>query len=142
MATNLNEAKESRAKHWLSYRPEIKVFDVTIRDGGLMNDHQFDDEIVRAVYEACVDAGIDYMELGYKASKRILRPTSSAPGSIATEDDMRRIVGDKPDAAQALRHGRRRAHRLSRRTSCPARRASWTWSAWPPTSTRSRPRST
>ena len=36
-----------------------------------MNDHQFDDDVVKAVYDACVAAGIDYMEFGYKASKRI-----------------------------------------------------------------------
>jgi 4-hydroxy 2-oxovalerate aldolase len=94
MVTNLNEAKESRAKHWLSYRSELKVFDVTIRDGGLMNDHRFDDGIVRAVYQACADAGIDYMELGYKASKRIFSPTQFGAWKYCTEDDIRRIVGD------------------------------------------------
>jgi 4-hydroxy 2-oxovalerate aldolase len=94
MAMNLNEAKESRAKHWLSYRSELKVFDVTIRDGGLMNDHRFDDDLVRAVYQACVDAGIDYMELGYKASKRIFSPTQFGAWKYCTEDDIRRIVGE------------------------------------------------
>jgi len=94
MAMNLTEAKESRAKHWLSYRSEIKVFDVTIRDGGLMNDHQFDDDTVRAVYRACADAGIDYMELGYKSSKRIFSPTQFGVWKYCTEDDIRRIVGD------------------------------------------------
>jgi 4-hydroxy 2-oxovalerate aldolase len=70
------------------------VFDVTIRDGGLMNDHRFDDGIVRAVYQACADAGIDYMELGYKASKRIFSPTQFGAWKYCTEDDIRRIVGD------------------------------------------------
>ncbi len=58
---------------WITYRPELKVLDCTIRDGGLINDHMFDDGFVRAVYEACVEAGIDYMELGYKNSKQDLR---------------------------------------------------------------------
>ncbi len=62
--------KESATSRWISYRPEIKVLDCTIRDGGLMNNHQFDDGIVRAVYDACVAAGIDYMEIGYKASRK------------------------------------------------------------------------
>ena len=30
--------------------------------GGLINNHQFSEELVRAVYETCVAAGIDYME--------------------------------------------------------------------------------
>jgi 4-hydroxy 2-oxovalerate aldolase len=91
---NMMEAKESRARHWLSYRSELKVLDCTVRDGGLMNDHYFDDQVVKAVYQACVDAGIDYMELGYKASKRIFSPTQFGRWKYCDEDDIRRIVGD------------------------------------------------
>src|SRR3990172_6994067 len=56
--------KDTATSRWLSFRPEIKVLDCTIRDGGLMNNHHFDDQIVKAVYTACVAGGIDYMELG------------------------------------------------------------------------------
>jgi 4-hydroxy 2-oxovalerate aldolase len=91
---NMMEAKESRARHWLSYRSELKVLDCTIRDGGLMNDHRFGDEIVRAVYRACAAAGIDYMELGYKASRRIFSPAAFGSWKYCTEDDIRRIVGE------------------------------------------------
>ncbi|HUT21000.1 MAG TPA: aldolase catalytic domain-containing protein [Anaerolineae bacterium] len=91
---NLMEAKESRARHWLSYRSEIRVLDCTIRDGGLMNDHGFDYETVKAVYQANVEAGIDYMELGYKASKRIFAPSEYGPWKFCDEDDIRRIVGE------------------------------------------------
>ena len=38
------------------YRKEIKVMDCTVRDGGLMNNWQFSDDFVRAVYQACVKA--------------------------------------------------------------------------------------
>ena len=43
------------------YKKDIKVMDCTVRDGGLMmmNKWQFSDEFVRAVYEKCVEAGID-----------------------------------------------------------------------------------
>ena len=91
---NMMEAKESRARHWLSYRSELKILDCTIRDGGLMNDHVFDEKIVKAVYAACTEAGIDYMELGYKASKRIFSPSEFGPWKFCAEDDIRRIVGD------------------------------------------------
>ena len=70
---------------WITYRPELKVLDCTIRDGGLINDHCFEDGFVKAVYETCVAAGIDYMEIGYKALAEDSSPaTSSAPGSSAT----------------------------------------------------------
>jgi len=38
---------------WITYRPELKVLDCTIRDGGLINKHQFTDELVRAVWNRC-----------------------------------------------------------------------------------------
>ena len=89
-----NESQESFAGRWVSYRSEIKVLDCTIRDGGLMNDHKFDDSVVRAVYTACLEAGIDYMEIGYKNSRRILSPSENGPWKFCSEDDIRRIVGD------------------------------------------------
>ena len=70
---------------WITYRPELKVLDCTIRDGGLCNDHAFEDGFVKAVYEACVAAGIDYMELGYKSSKRIFARDKFGAGSSATK---------------------------------------------------------
>ncbi len=86
--------EESPSGKWVSYRPGIKILDCTIRDGGLMNDHLFDDDIVKAVYSACVDAGIDYMEIGYINSKRIFSPAEHGAWKFCTEDDIRRIVGE------------------------------------------------
>jgi 4-hydroxy 2-oxovalerate aldolase len=79
---------------WITYRPELKVLDCTIRDGGLINDHMFDDGFVQAVYQACVEAGIDYMELGYKASKKLFAPDEFGAWKYCDEDDLRRIVGE------------------------------------------------
>jgi 4-hydroxy 2-oxovalerate aldolase len=81
---------------WVTFRPELKVLDCTIRDGGLMNEHRFEDSFVKRVYETCVAAGIDYMELGYKADRKIFAESSAGPWKFCTEEDMRRIVGDKP----------------------------------------------
>ncbi len=90
--------KESPAGKWVSYRPEIKVLDCTIRDGGLMNNHHFDDQVVKAVYAACVEAGIDYMEIGYKASRKIIIPGEHGKWKYCLEDDIRRMVGDNKTA--------------------------------------------
>jgi 4-hydroxy 2-oxovalerate aldolase len=91
-----NKPKQSSAGRWVSYRPEIKVLDCTIRDGGLMNNHKFDDAVVKAVYTACVAAGVDYMELGYKSSQKIIVPGEHGDWKYCREEDMRRIVGDNP----------------------------------------------
>ncbi len=88
-------AKATGAKGWLGYRPELKVLDCTIRDGGLMNDHRFTDEFVRAVYQADVAAGVDYMEIGYKASKKAFKRADHGTWKFSDEADIRRIVGDK-----------------------------------------------
>jgi 4-hydroxy 2-oxovalerate aldolase len=92
--TRTAKAKETAAGRWVSYRPEIKVLDCTIRDGGLMNNHKFDDQVVKAVYTACVEAGVDYMELGYKASRKVIVPGEHGAWKYCLEDDLRRIVGD------------------------------------------------
>jgi 4-hydroxy 2-oxovalerate aldolase len=86
--------KDTATSRWLSYRPEIKVVDCTIRDGGLMNDHHFDDKIVKVVYDACVAAGIDYMELGYKASRKGIKVGEHGCWKYCQEEDLRRIVGE------------------------------------------------
>jgi 4-hydroxy 2-oxovalerate aldolase len=98
MKTKTTNEHEGPARRWISYRPEIKIVDVTIRDGGLMNNHRFDESTVKAVYTACVQAGIDYMELGYKASKRIFAPDQYGKWKFCTEDDIRRIVGENDTA--------------------------------------------
>jgi len=85
--------KESSTR-WVTYRPDIKVLDCTVRDGGLINDHHFSDELVQAVYKANVDAGVDYMEFGYKASKDLFNTSDFGPWKFCDEEDLRRIVGD------------------------------------------------
>ena len=55
----------------LGFRGSIKVVDATLRDGGLVNDFYFTDDFVKALYQANIDAGVDYMEMGYRASKKV-----------------------------------------------------------------------
>lgn len=86
------EAKGS----WVTYRPEIKVLDCTIRDGGLINKHMWEDGFVKAVYETLVAAGVDYMEVGYKGAKSIYAPDEYGAWKHCDEDDIRRVIGDNP----------------------------------------------
>jgi len=93
----MEHVKDQLAKGtWLTYRPEIKIMDCTVRDGGLINDHNFEDGFVAAVYKACVDAGIDAMEFGYKADKKIFAKTQYGDWKFCSEDMLRRIVSDNP----------------------------------------------
>lgn len=78
----------------LTYRPDIKVVDATIRDGGLVNDFRFTEDFVKDLYKTNVDAGVDYMEFGYKASKDIFNESDFGPWKFCDEDAIRSIVGD------------------------------------------------
>ncbi|AGA90021.1 isopropylmalate/homocitrate/citramalate synthase [Thioflavicoccus mobilis 8321] len=88
---------------WITYRPELKVLDCTIRDGGLVNAHQFSDDFVKAVYHACVDAGIDYMEIGYKNSSRTFPKDRFGPWRHCDEADLQRVVGDHDPETTGLK---------------------------------------
>lgn len=77
------------------FRPEIKVVDCTVRDGGLMNKWQFDDEFVRKVYQANTAAGIDYMEIGYLSSECAFNRDEYGPWRFCAEEDLKRILGNK-----------------------------------------------
>ena len=74
------------------FRPQIKVVDCTIRDGGLANDSHFTLETVRAVYRATCAAGVDYVELGYRNSKEMFSPAEFGPWRFCDEDQLRRVV--------------------------------------------------
>ena len=78
------------------FREKIKLLDCTIRDGGLMNNHNFTHEFVRAVYKAISEAGIDYMEIGYKNSRRLFSPKDYGKWKFCDEDDMKRIIEGIP----------------------------------------------
>lgn len=78
----------------LSFRPDIKVLDATIRDGGLVNDFYFKDEFIRELYKTNVKAGVDYMEFGYRADKEMFDVDKFGKWKFATDDYIREIVGD------------------------------------------------
>ena len=78
----------------VSVRPDVRVVDCTLRDGGLVNNFRFSDEFVRDLYLTNIKAGVDYMEFGYKASKEIFNPENFGKWKFCDEQDIRNIVGD------------------------------------------------
>ena len=75
-------------------RPDIKIVDCTLRDGGLVNNFEFSDAFVKDLYYANIKAGVDYMEFGYKASKEIFNPDDFGKWKFCEEEDIRAVVGD------------------------------------------------
>jgi 4-hydroxy 2-oxovalerate aldolase len=74
------------------FRPEIKVLDCTVRDGGLINKWQFSDDFVRKVFEALVKSGVDYMEIGYKSSDKYFSRDENGKWKFCDDDDIKKII--------------------------------------------------
>jgi 4-hydroxy 2-oxovalerate aldolase len=76
------------------FRKDLKVLDCTIRDGGLINNYQFSEEFVKAVYAAICDAGVDIIELGKKLMESDEYPrTKYGAWNFCDEDILKRVVG-------------------------------------------------
>ena len=78
----------------IAYRPDVRVVDATLRDGGLVNDFYFTDEFVKALYLANLRAGVDYMEFGYKSSKEMFDVNKFGKWKFCNDEDIRAVVGD------------------------------------------------
>ena len=78
----------------IAYRPDVKVVDATLRDGGLVNNFYFTDEFVKALYLANLRAGVDYMEFGYKASTEMFDEDKFGKWKFSRDEDIRKIVGE------------------------------------------------
>ena len=83
-----------RKGNMMTVRNDIKVLDATIRDGGLCNNFEFTDEFVTELYKTNIKSGVDYMEFGYRASKKMFDPKKFGKWKFCTEEDIRSIVGD------------------------------------------------
>ncbi len=73
------------------FREKIKVLDCTIRDGGLINNHAFDSRFVKEVYKALSAAGVDYMEIGYKNSKKLFSPKEYGLWKFCDDEEIRKV---------------------------------------------------
>lgn len=78
----------------MAYRPDVRVVDATLRDGGLVNDFYFADDFVKALYLTNLRAGVDYMEFGYKASREMFDVNKFGKWKFCADEDIRAIVGE------------------------------------------------
>lgn len=78
----------------LDFRPDIKVVDATLRDGGLVNDFGFSDSFVKDLYNANLRSGVDYMEFGYRADKEMFDVNTFGPCKFCDDEYLYSIVGE------------------------------------------------
>lgn len=74
-----------------------KILDCTIRDGGLVNNWDFSVEFVQDMYRGLNAAGVEYMEIGYKNSAKLLKSDNAGPWRFLNEDFLREVIPTKND---------------------------------------------
>ncbi|MFY3790801.1 aldolase catalytic domain-containing protein [Ureibacillus sp. MALMAid1270] len=83
-------------------KPNVKIIDCTIRDGGLVNNWDFTVEFVQDLYNGLNDAGVEYMEIGYKNSPALLKATEPNPWRFLDDDFLKQIIEKKKTKLSAL----------------------------------------
>lgn len=81
-----------------SYRKGIKLVDATLRDGGLVNNFFFPEGFAQALYKANSEAGVDIMEVGYKASRELFDSSAFGEWKFCSEQSVRSVVGKEKTA--------------------------------------------
>lgn len=74
---------------------KIKIVDCTIRDGGLINNWDFSEEFVRDLYNSLSLAGVDYMEIGYKNSPKLLSSDGVGPWRFCDDEFLKKVIPEK-----------------------------------------------
>ena len=82
----------------MKYSETLRIVDPTLRDGGLVNDFHFTDDFVRALYRANLAAGVDYMEVGYRASKKMFNPADFGPWKFSDDEKILATIGEPAPA--------------------------------------------
>ena len=77
------------------YRPEIRIVDCTIRDGGLMNDHRFSTDLVKRVFDACAKSGVNYCEI--HTGRCTQKPNSTVTPNGRSSTSVQPITGRTED---------------------------------------------
>lgn len=74
-----------------------KILDCTIRDGGLVNNWDFSVEFVKDMYRGLSEAGVEYMEIGYKNSQKLLKGAEAGPWRFLNESFLKEVITKKSE---------------------------------------------
>jgi 4-hydroxy 2-oxovalerate aldolase len=70
------------------------ILDCTIRDGGLVNNWDFTPEFVSEMYNALNASGVEYMEVGYKNSPKLLK-AEAGPWRFLDDAYLKEVIPNK-----------------------------------------------
>ena len=80
----------------------LQVLDCTIRDGGYINNWQFEKKLVREAYRALSKSGVEYIEIGYRGTAKYFDEDRFGIWRFSSEEDIREVISNIDGAKLAL----------------------------------------
>jgi len=104
-------------------KDKIKLLDCTMRDGGYVNNWDFDKKLVREAYRALSKAGVDYVELGYHGTEEYFDKNKYGAFRFCKAEDINDICRGIDGAMVALMvdHGKFRVSDLAQYEDTPVK---------------------
>ncbi|MBO06292.1 MAG: hypothetical protein CMI58_04570 [Parcubacteria group bacterium] len=82
--------------------PEFEIMDCTIRDGGYVNNWEFDKKLVREVYRALSKSGVEFVEIGFRGTEKHFDRNKYGLWRFTTEEHIREVTNNIVGAKLAL----------------------------------------
>lgn len=82
--------------------PKFEILDCTIRDGGYVNNWEFDKKLVREVYRALSKCGVEYVEIGFRGTEKYFDRNKYGLWRFTTEEHIREATDNIVGAKLAL----------------------------------------
>ena len=79
---------------------KIEILDCTIRDGGYLNNWQFSDQQVINCFKAGSESGFDYVELGFRSSKKVFSEEKYGKWLFCSEEDLEMVCNSVENPAK------------------------------------------
>jgi 4-hydroxy 2-oxovalerate aldolase len=81
---------------------QVQILDCTIRDGGYINNWNFEKKFVREIYRALSKAGVDYVEVGFRGTERYFDKSKYGLWRFSDEKDIFDVVTNISGARLAI----------------------------------------
>lgn len=73
-------------------KKNLEILDCTFRDGGYVNNWDFDRKLVRETYRALAKAGVDIIEVGYHGTAKYFDPEKYGLWRFSPESEIKKVV--------------------------------------------------
>ena len=80
----------------------VKILDCTIRDGGYINNWEFDTKLVREVYRALSKSGVEFVEIGFRGTEKHFDRNKYGIWRFTPEEHIREAINNIVGAKIAL----------------------------------------